>query len=54
MSFSVFDEEPRVLVTTVIHDLTKDWVKCFFKILTVLVKYTGLRLGRLKLDSLFY
>uniref|UniRef100_A0ABK0LVV3 Adhesion G protein-coupled receptor G4 n=1 Tax=Rattus norvegicus TaxID=10116 RepID=A0ABK0LVV3_RAT len=35
MSFSVFDEEPRVLITTVIHEFTKDWVKFFLKILKV-------------------
>ncbi|XP_028632734.1 adhesion G-protein coupled receptor G4 [Grammomys surdaster] len=30
MSFSVFDEEPRVLITTVIHELTKDWLNAMF------------------------
>lgn len=37
MSFSVFDEEPRVLITTVIHEFTKDWVKCSFKYLWYLL-----------------
>ncbi|XP_029390325.1 adhesion G-protein coupled receptor G4 [Mus pahari] len=31
MSFSVFDEEPRVLITTVIHELTKDWLNFMFQ-----------------------
>ncbi|XP_052027624.1 adhesion G-protein coupled receptor G4 [Apodemus sylvaticus] len=31
MSFSVFDEEPRVLITTVIHELTKDWLNLMFQ-----------------------
>ncbi|XP_038171810.1 adhesion G-protein coupled receptor G4 [Arvicola amphibius] len=26
ITFSVFDEEPRVLLTTAIHDFTKDWL----------------------------
>ncbi|XP_042125201.1 adhesion G-protein coupled receptor G4 [Peromyscus maniculatus bairdii] len=31
MSFSVFDEEPRVLITTVIHEFTKDWLNFMFQ-----------------------
>ncbi|XP_052603247.1 adhesion G-protein coupled receptor G4 [Peromyscus californicus insignis] len=31
MSFSVFDEEPRVLITTVIHEFTKDWLNFVFQ-----------------------
>ncbi|KAL6040407.1 hypothetical protein STEG23_015188 [Scotinomys teguina] len=31
MSFSIFDEEPRVLITTVIHEFTKDWLNFMFQ-----------------------
>ncbi|XP_040599843.1 adhesion G-protein coupled receptor G4 [Mesocricetus auratus] len=31
MSFSVFDEEPRVLITTVIQEFTKDWLNSMFQ-----------------------
>ncbi|XP_055455530.1 adhesion G-protein coupled receptor G4 [Psammomys obesus] len=31
MSFSVFDEEPRVLITTVIHEFAKDWLNFMFQ-----------------------
>ncbi|KAL1767077.1 adhesion G-protein coupled receptor G4 [Sigmodon hispidus] len=31
MSFSVFDEEPRVLINTVIHEFTKDWLNSTFQ-----------------------
>ncbi|KAM4818694.1 adhesion G-protein coupled receptor G4 [Thomomys bottae] len=31
MSFSVFDEEPRILITSVIHEFTKDWLNSIFQ-----------------------
>ncbi|XP_048192442.1 adhesion G-protein coupled receptor G4 [Perognathus longimembris pacificus] len=31
MSFSVFDEEPRTPITSVIHEFTKDWLNSIFQ-----------------------